>query len=77
MPVALDALGWKLYMANGAWDAAIFGLIWMFWIETRGRTLEEAPAAVGGVPMHDAYAPDGHAAGAGLEEKLEKEAALS
>lgn len=41
MPIALANIGWKAYMTNGAWDAVMVGLIAYFWVETKGRTLEE------------------------------------
>jgi hypothetical protein len=67
MPVALEAIGWKLYMANGAWDVVMFVLIWVFWVETKGRTLEEVDAAIDG-KRHVSYA-----AGAPADELMEKD----
>lgn len=28
-------------MMNGAWDVVEVGLIWKYWVETKGKTLEE------------------------------------
>lgn len=40
-PYALDAIGWETYMINGAWDVVevIFVMVW--WVETKGKSLEE------------------------------------
>ncbi|KAK5989368.1 Lactose permease-like protein [Cladobotryum mycophilum] len=41
MPIALKNIGWKTYIINGAWDVITLGLIALFWVETKGKTLEE------------------------------------
>ena len=41
MPIALSAIGWKLYMINGAWDALQAVFVAFCWIETKGLTLED------------------------------------
>lgn len=53
MPIAIDALGWKLYMINGAWDVVILVLVWFFWVETKGKTLEELDEVLDGVKHTD------------------------
>ncbi|KAK4934402.1 hypothetical protein LTR10_024326 [Elasticomyces elasticus] len=40
-PSALEAIGWKTYMINGAWDVLELVVVLVTWVETRGRTLEE------------------------------------
>ena len=40
-PFALNTIGWKTYMINGAWDVLELVVVLIFWVETRGRTLEE------------------------------------
>lgn len=40
-PFALEAIGWKTYMINGAWDVLELVIVLIFWVETHGRTLEE------------------------------------
>ncbi|OKL57944.1 hypothetical protein UA08_06398 [Talaromyces atroroseus] len=40
-PFALNALGWKTYMIYGAWDVVQFCFVAIFWIETKGLSLEE------------------------------------
>ena len=40
-PFALDRIGWKTYMINGAWDVLELLFVLTYWIETKGRTLEE------------------------------------
>ncbi|KAI1339662.1 putative hexose carrier protein [Xylariaceae sp. FL0016] len=44
MPIGLDNIGWNMYMVNGSWDVVIAILIAVFWVETKGRTLEEIDA---------------------------------
>ncbi|KUI61234.1 High-affinity glucose transporter [Cytospora mali] len=44
MPIGLDNIGWKMYMVNASWDIVILGLIAYYWVETKGRTLEEIDA---------------------------------
>lgn len=48
MPIALTNIGWKTYMANGAWDAAMVAAIMYYWVETKGKTLEEIDAVLEG-----------------------------
>ncbi|KAL6882279.1 general substrate transporter [Trichoderma longibrachiatum] len=44
MPIALKNIGWKTYIINGSWDIITLVLIAVFWVETKGRTLEEIDA---------------------------------
>ncbi|KAL1593889.1 hypothetical protein SLS60_010622 [Paraconiothyrium brasiliense] len=44
MPIGLENIGWKMYMINGSWDIAIIVLIAVYWVETKGKTLEEIDA---------------------------------
>ncbi|RDW84837.1 hypothetical protein BP6252_02427 [Coleophoma cylindrospora] len=40
-PYALAAIGWKTYMINGAWDILELAFVLFYWVETKGKTLEE------------------------------------
>ena len=40
-PYALEAIGWKTYMINGACDVLELAFVLLFWVETKGKTLEE------------------------------------
>ncbi|KAH7121407.1 MFS sugar transporter-like protein [Dactylonectria macrodidyma] len=40
-PFALDKIGWKTYMINGAWDVLELLFVILYWVETNGRTLED------------------------------------
>lgn len=44
MPIGLNNIGWKMYMINGSWDIIIAAFIAVFWVETKGKTLEEIDA---------------------------------
>ena len=41
-------------MVNGAWDVVMVGLIAYFWVETKGRTLEEIDMVLDGMKHSDA-----------------------
>lgn len=38
---ALERLKWKLYMINGSWNVLVFVFIAWYWVDFRGKTLEE------------------------------------
>lgn len=40
-PFALAAIGWKLYMINAAWNVLEYAFVHYYWVETKGKTLEE------------------------------------
>ncbi|KAI1372172.1 putative hexose carrier protein [Hypoxylon crocopeplum] len=44
MPIGINNIGWRMYMVNGSWDIVIAVLIAVFWVETKGKTLEEIDA---------------------------------
>ncbi|KAI3325839.1 putative hexose carrier protein [Xylariaceae sp. AK1471] len=48
MPIGLSNIGWKMYVVNGSWDIVIAVLIAIFWVETKGKTLEEIDAIFDG-----------------------------
>ncbi|KAJ5128159.1 hypothetical protein N7448_008938 [Penicillium atrosanguineum] len=48
MPIGLGNIGWKMYMINASWDIIILGLIAYYWVETKGKTLEEIDALFDG-----------------------------
>lgn len=53
MPIAMAKLEWKLYMINGAWDVLMIGAIAYWWVETKGKTLEEIDAIFEGEKHSD------------------------
>lgn len=48
-PFGLEHIGWKLFMINGAWNVGIFCFIWYYWVEVKGKTLEEIDVVFDGV----------------------------
>ncbi|KAG0649446.1 Lactose permease [Hyphodiscus hymeniophilus] len=40
-PFALDAIGWKTYIINASFDILMVAFVVWYWVETRGKTLEE------------------------------------
>lgn len=40
-PIAMEAIGWKYYIVFCCLLAVLFGVVWFFFPETKGRTLEE------------------------------------
>ncbi|KAH6698361.1 MFS sugar transporter-like protein [Leptodontidium sp. MPI-SDFR-AT-0119] len=53
-PYALEAIGWKTYMINGAWDVLELAFVLFFWVETKGKTLEEIDELFDGQKHSDA-----------------------
>ncbi|RMJ07441.1 hypothetical protein CDV36_012949 [Fusarium kuroshium] len=41
IPIAIEKIGWRYYAVNAGWDAAIIVVVFLFFKETKGRTLEE------------------------------------
>lgn len=44
---------WKLYMINGCWDLLELAFVAFYWIETKGKTLEEIDELIDGVKHSD------------------------
>ncbi|KAK7433286.1 hypothetical protein QQZ08_000224 [Neonectria magnoliae] len=40
-PFALEKIGWKIYMINGAWDVLELLFVMIYWVGTNGRTLAD------------------------------------
>lgn len=43
-PIALKNIGWRLYIVYMGWNIIQAGWIYVFFVETRGHTLEEMDA---------------------------------
>jgi hypothetical protein len=54
MPIALANIAWKIYFINGSWNILMIIAIALFWIETKGKTLEEIDEAIEGVRHSEA-----------------------
>ncbi|KAI6797507.1 hypothetical protein KC332_g16234 [Hortaea werneckii] len=54
MPIALDNIGYITYFINGAWDILVIIFIAVFWVETKGKTLEELDVIFEGEKHSDA-----------------------
>ncbi|KAI7531317.1 MFS general substrate transporter [Hortaea werneckii] len=54
MPIALDNIGYITYFVNGAWDVFVIIIIAVFWVETKGKTLEELDVIFEGEKHSDA-----------------------
>lgn len=50
---ALERIGWKLYVINASWNIAIFTFIAYYWVEVKGKTLEEIDVLFDGVKHSD------------------------
>jgi hypothetical protein len=48
MPIALANLGWKVYMLNGGWDVLMVLAVAYYWVETKGKTLEDIDEVIEG-----------------------------
>jgi len=53
-PYALEAIGWKTYMINGARDVLELLFVLFFWVETKGKSLEEIDELFDGEKHSDA-----------------------
>jgi hypothetical protein len=53
-PISLTNIGWKIYMINASWDVLVVFFIWWYWVETKGRTLEEIDRELDGEKHSDA-----------------------
>ncbi|KIW25182.1 uncharacterized protein PV07_10841 [Cladophialophora immunda] len=53
IPFSLKAIGWKTYLIFGSVDILYIVLIAIFWVETRGLTLEAVDVKFGGVKHSD------------------------
>ena len=67
-PIALDRIGWKVYMINGVWDALQFLFVLLYCVETKGMSLEEIDAVLDGIPV-----TVGIETAKTVEEEIEKE----
>lgn len=54
MPIALENIGYITYFVNGAWDVLVIIIIAVFWVETKGKTLEELDVIFEGEKHSDA-----------------------
>ncbi|KAJ3521558.1 hypothetical protein NM208_g13237 [Fusarium decemcellulare] len=52
-PFMFKSLGWKAYMVNASWNAAFWIGVYFFWVETKGKTLEEIDVLFDGVKHSD------------------------
>jgi len=66
-PAALDAIGYWLFIANGMWNIMFFVFILCYWVEVKGKTLEEIDAIFDGRKHTDT--PNVHAVMAGTEDE--------
>ncbi|KAF2729648.1 hexose transporter [Polyplosphaeria fusca] len=41
LPYGFDAIGWQMYIVNACFDVLLVIMIAVYWVETKGRTLEE------------------------------------
>ncbi|CCM04896.1 uncharacterized protein FIBRA_07092 [Fibroporia radiculosa] len=64
MPIAITKLSWKIYIINGAWDVLAFFAVIIWWVETKGKKLEEIDELIEGRRMGGV----GVESGAGLEK---------
>ncbi|KAK4506500.1 hypothetical protein PRZ48_000232 [Zasmidium cellare] len=64
-PFALDDIGWKTYMINGVWDFVQIAVVFWWWVETKGRTLEQIDESLDGQKVEIMHGLDP----VGLEEE--------
>lgn len=54
VPFGLAAIGWKVYIINASVDILMIAFVLVFWVETRGLTLEEVDVLFDGEKHSDA-----------------------
>lgn len=52
-PYMFDAIGWKTYIVNASWNILFFIWVFFFWVETKGKTLEEVDVLFDGMKHSD------------------------
>lgn len=50
LPIAMDNVGWKFYIINAGYDVLFLILVIVFWVETKGLSLEEIGKHLGEAP---------------------------
>jgi MFS family permease len=53
-PYAFEAIGWKTYMINATFNVVTFVYVWVYWVETKDKTLEEMDELLDGEKHSDA-----------------------
>ncbi|KAM5343937.1 hypothetical protein ACJ41O_012474 [Fusarium nematophilum] len=48
-PLAIEKISWRYYAINGGWNLGILVVVFFFFVETKGRTLEEIDEIFDGV----------------------------
>ncbi|PVH23443.1 hypothetical protein CXQ85_003733 [Candidozyma haemuli] len=51
LPIAMDNIGWKFYIINAGYDVVFLIVIIVFWVETKGLSLEEIGKSLGEKPV--------------------------
>ncbi|CAH0046922.1 unnamed protein product [Clonostachys solani] len=52
-PYMFDAVGWKTYVINASWNFLFIIFVYFYWVETKGKTLEEVDELFDGVKHSD------------------------
>ena len=67
-PYMLEDLGWKTYIMNASWNFVLIAFVWFYWVETKGKTLEELDEVFEGIKHSDA--PNVHEVEKGKVEEV-------
>ncbi|CAK7233153.1 hypothetical protein SBRCBS47491_008512 [Sporothrix bragantina] len=52
-PYMFEAIGWKTYIVNASWNILFFVWVFLYWVETKGKTLEEIDELFDGIKHSD------------------------
>ncbi|KAF2106105.1 hexose transporter [Lophiotrema nucula] len=52
-PYGFAAIGWKMYMINASFNVLLWSFVLCYWVETKGRTLEEIDEVFDGMKHSD------------------------
>ncbi|KAF5655166.1 hexose transporter [Fusarium sp. NRRL 25303] len=76
-PIALEAISWRLYFIIGAWDVLETIFVAVFWIETKGLSLEEIDELFEGVVYNGHGVGEVHEDGTMTKDQDEKHRSVS
>ncbi|GME23744.1 hypothetical protein GTA08_BOTSDO12531 [Neofusicoccum parvum] len=59
LPIAIEEISWRYYAINSGWNVVIMAVIWLLFVETKGKTLEEVDRLFTGLVHIEGVVLDG------------------
>ncbi|KAF4425053.1 hypothetical protein F53441_14201 [Fusarium austroafricanum] len=76
-PIALEAISWRLYFVIGAWDLLETVFVAVFWVETKGLSLEEIDGLFEGIVCDGQKVSESGEAGTMAKDQDDKDRFIS